>query len=90
MNNPAGRRLDRAVELNNRINELERVLEKALGHQRLTAQYIGSLSEQLGGIRFEARRELKEAKDAVLEEHAHHMDPHPTAESVLPMAGAHR
>lgn len=74
--NHAGKRLERAVALGNRLQELQRQVK------RLTAA-AALVDEQIGGLEYELTRELTEAKDAVLDEQAHHMDHHPTELSVL-------
>jgi len=72
----ATKRLERAVALQNRMDELQY-------HLRLTTGGLSRLLDQVDGLAFDINTEIAASKTELLEEQGHHMDPHPTPLSVL-------
>lgn len=72
----AGKRLQRAIQLADRIEVMRQELQRVGTALRLTVQSMGALDVEI-------KTEVAAAREAVLDEQAHHMDPHPTPATVL-------
>lgn len=69
-------RLDRANQLVERLTHIRH-------HQAKAQAALALVDEQVNALAFEIVREQVAAQAAILDEQAHHMDPHPTPLSVL-------